>query len=209
MVRIALLGGTFDPIHLGHIHLALAAKQQLAVDEVWLLPNATPPHKPQPKASNQHRLAMLSLACEQWPALQVCDIELKQTGPNYTHQTLQALHGAYPQHQWVFLMGMDSLVNLPSWKAWDKLLELTHIGVCQRPGWALTPSADIYDYYHHHLVTQAQLWHTPQGKFTPCEMPAMAVSSSDIRQQIASQRSQEHQLPLTVQAYIEANQLYR
>ncbi|QDF67935.1 nicotinate (nicotinamide) nucleotide adenylyltransferase [Shewanella sp. SNU WT4] len=210
-MRIALLGGTFDPIHLGHIQLALAAKSQLAVDEVWLLPNATPPHKPQPKANVQQRLAMLSLVCKQWPELNVCDYELKQAGPNYTYLTLQGLHKLYPQHQWVFLMGMDSLVNLPLWRSWQELLTLCHIGVYQRPGWQLEAQTPVAAYYQTHLVTQDKIWQRASGAFTPCIMPDMPISSSDIRAQLQANTPYDlvTGLPHCVQDYIAAEHLYR
>ena len=133
--RIGLFGGTFDPFHLGHLAVARAARHQLALDEVRLVPTHVPPHRPeQPHASAHHRFAMAALGIADEPALLVSDIELASPGPTYTADTLRRLHrqGLSPS-QIFFISGADAFAEIATWHDYPGLLDLAHFAVIARP----------------------------------------------------------------------------
>jgi nicotinate-nucleotide adenylyltransferase len=133
--RIGLLGGTFDPVHLGHTAVADAAIAALALDEVLLLTSPTPPHRPPPAAPLHHRFAMVALAIQDRPAHRASDLELSVTGPSYTRDTLGRLHGAgYAASQLFFLIGADAFAEIATWRGYPGVLEAAHFVVVNRPG---------------------------------------------------------------------------
>jgi nicotinate-nucleotide adenylyltransferase len=136
--RTGVLGGTFDPIHLGHIRVATAAADALGLDQVLLLPSRTPPHRPiDPSASIYHRFAMAALAAAGDTRLVTCDIELGRPGPSYTADTLRVLRASGLDHsQLFFLIGADAFAEIATWRDYPALLELAHFVVCSRPGCA-------------------------------------------------------------------------
>jgi len=142
-MRIGILGGTFDPIHLGHINPALDVKQQLHLDQIWLMPNHIPPHKNTTVVSTHHRLEMVKLVCQQYPEFKLCDIEINRDTPSYSVTTLTLLTQQYPDDEFFFIMGMDSFVQLPLWYQWQSLFNLCHIALCQRPGWAMDTNSEM------------------------------------------------------------------
>lgn len=136
--RTGVLGGTFDPIHLGHLAVASEARRALALDEVLLLPLRVPPHRPnEPAASPVDRLAMAALAAESSrEPFRASDIELIRPGPSYTVDTLRALHAAgYAAWQLFFLTGADAFADISTWRDYPALLDLAHFVACARPGW--------------------------------------------------------------------------
>lgn len=142
--RIGLFGGTFDPFHLGHLAVARAARDQLALDEVRLVPSHVPPHRPeQPRASAHHRFAMAALGIAEEPALLVSDIELASPGPTYTADTLQRLHRrGWSPLQIFFITGADAFAEIATWHDYPRLLDLAHFAVIARPG---RPAATLRD----------------------------------------------------------------
>jgi nicotinate-nucleotide adenylyltransferase len=136
--RTGVLGGTFDPIHVGHLAVASEARRALALDEVLLLPLRVPAHRPiGPAASPADRLAMAALAAEgSGEPFRASDIELTRPGPSYTADTLRALHAAgYEARQLFFLTGADAFADISSWREYPALLDLAHFVACARPGW--------------------------------------------------------------------------
>nr|MBF0682998.1 nicotinate-nucleotide adenylyltransferase [Pseudomonas sp.] len=132
--RIGILGGTFDPIHIGHLRGALEVSEMLELDELRLIPNALPPHRETPQGSSQHRLAMVRLAVEDVPALTVDARELERDRPSYTIDTLESLRAELAHADQLFLlMGWDAFCGLPGWHRWEELLHHCHILVLQRP----------------------------------------------------------------------------
>ncbi|MBR4027144.1 MAG: nicotinate-nucleotide adenylyltransferase [Lachnospiraceae bacterium] len=116
-MKIGLLGGSFDPIHNGHLYMAKKAYEQYNLDEVWLIPNGHAPHKDEDKMADAfHRLAMCNIAAEHFSYLKVCDIEVKSEQSSYTYLTIQKLTNRYPQHEFYFIMGADSLDYFEKWK---------------------------------------------------------------------------------------------
>jgi len=133
--RIGLLGGTFDPIHLGHLALATAARTALALDEVRVVPSRVPPHRPQPGASVYHRFAMAALAATSDPQLIVDDIEAQDPDRSYTAVTLQRLHASgLSASQIFFIAGADAFAEIATWRDYPRVLEAAHFIVISRGG---------------------------------------------------------------------------
>lgn len=213
-MNIGLLGGTFDPIHYGHITPLLEVQQALGLDQVWLMPNNIPPHKPQPMCSTAHRLQMARLVCQQYPQMQVCDIEIKRSSPSYSVATLKRLRTAHPNDQLLFIMGMDSFINLPSWHQWQQLLELCHLVVCQRPGWQLASDSPMQQLLEQRRGDKTSLAiATERGQYggliLPVAITEQPYSSTQIRKQLANNTLPADAMPKVVRDYITEHQLYR
>jgi len=133
--RIGILGGTFNPPHLGHLALARHAREALGLDRVFLMPSREPPHKHEvADPGAQHRLAMCRLLTEQEPAVSVCALETERAGPSYTVDTLRELHARYPAARLTFIAGADAARTLPTWREPHALLALAEWAIAARPG---------------------------------------------------------------------------
>jgi nicotinate-nucleotide adenylyltransferase len=133
--RIGLLGGTFDPVHLGHTFVADIATRALELDEVLLLTSRTPPHRPRPAAPLHHRFAMVALAIQDAPACRASDLELSAQGPSYTIDTLGRLHaGGHRASQLFFIIGADAFAEIATWRGYPAVLDAAHFVVIRRPG---------------------------------------------------------------------------
>ena len=131
---IGIFGGTFDPIHYGHLRPASEIRRTLNLDALYLVPAANPPHRPSPVATPAQRLTMLELALTEFPELQVDDRELQRGGISYTVDTLRSYRSQYPQAALALLVGTDAFDGIETWHQWQQLPELAHIVVMQRPG---------------------------------------------------------------------------
>ncbi|ABE54084.1 nicotinate-nucleotide adenylyltransferase [Shewanella denitrificans OS217] len=216
-MRIGILGGTFDPIHYGHIRPALEVKNALNLDSIWLMPNHIPPHKAGPKTGTAHRLAMVQLVCSQHNEFELCDIEINRDTPSFTVTSLQQLTQAYPEHEFYFIMGMDSFIQLDRWYQWQTLFELCHIVVCQRPGWQLEYTSPMATLMQIKVQQQAikgnSIKETKVGSIFPVNITAQDISSTEIRAQISAQSMNNQALspllPANIIDYIKQHQLYR
>ena len=134
--RLGILGGTLDPVHFGHLDAAEAARQALALDELWFVPSHDPPHRLlDPLASPFHRFAMVSLVAAEHPAYRASDIELRRAGPSYTIDTLKELHGqGWQPAQLFFIVGVDAFADVASWRAYPAVLEAANFVVIPRAG---------------------------------------------------------------------------
>lgn len=130
--KIGLLGGTFDPVHKGHIHIANQVMQAAQLDEVWLIPSGNPPHRKPPLFSARDRLKMCELAANENPRINVCDIESNKTTPCYTIDTVKALQAQYPHTEFFWIIGIDAFFKIESWHNWDELLSIIHFLVVNR-----------------------------------------------------------------------------
>ncbi|WP_345875242.1 nicotinate-nucleotide adenylyltransferase [Shewanella algae] len=215
-MRIGLMGGTFDPVHYGHLKPAAEVKARLELDKLWLLPNHIPPHKAKATASSEQRLAMLKLACDEFPDMDICDIELKRNAPSYSVATLEALQQAFPGAEFQFIMGTDSLLSLPSWHQWQWLFSLCNLVVCQRPDWHLPKDAEIQTELAQRgcSVTQAlaarDKGQHQSGKIISLPVEPQPFSSTAIRRAIAvgDINACRAAMPKAVLEYIIANRLY-
>jgi nicotinate-nucleotide adenylyltransferase len=207
-----ILGGTFDPVHSGHVALAEAALSQLPLSEVLWLPSGSPGHRAPPAASASDRLAMLRLAAQGHPRYRIDDSELDRGEPTYTVHTLTRLRAQQGSAQpLVLLLGSDSFLSLPSWLRWRELFDLAHIAVAGRPGHPLGGSGtapDLAVEIGRRLAPPGQLAASVAGKIASFDMPAMDISSSAIRAALAAGQYAGRLLPATVLAYIRSQHLY-
>lgn len=202
--QIVLFGGTFDPVHVGHLIVARALAETCGFERITFVPAARPPHKTAACAAAEHRLAMLRLAVAGEEVFDICELELHRTGPSYTFETLGALQrqqGGEPTMHWV--IGADMLADLPNWHRVKDVLAMARIVVATRPPW------------HQRLE---ELFAALSGVFSDRQVallrqsvvrtPLIDISSSDIRSRVAAGRSIRHLVPETVRTYLFRHRLY-
>lgn len=208
---IGIFGGTFDPVHIGHLRTAVELRKVLGLDEMRLIPSAIPPHRTQPQASAEHRMAMLRLALDREPGLIADDCELRRQGPSYTLDTLKQLRAkAGPETSLCLCIGMDSLISLNQWHQWRELTDIAHIVVAARPGWHLPQSGEVLDFVRAHRATETEsLKSSPAGKLLMLEMTLLPISATGIRQSLQRQESIRYLVPEKVIHYITQHQLYQ
>ncbi|MCX8726277.1 nicotinate-nucleotide adenylyltransferase [Gilliamella sp. B2969] len=210
----ALFGGTFDPIHYGHIYPAIALAKEVGLTKISLLPNHIPPHKPQPEATIAQRLAMLNLAISDIPLFSIDTRELlpqNLTRPSYTIETLQQWRDQHgDQSGLAFIMGQDSLINLPTWKDWKILLNYCHLLICRRPGYTeKTTDNELQAFITQHQTTNIDDLHDfPAGYIYFAHTPLENISATEIRENIHNQQSCKNLLPPKVWRYICEQGLY-
>lgn len=199
--RIGILGGTFDPIHLGHLEAASAAARALSLDRVLLLPSRTPPHRStEPRASVFHRFAMAALAAAD-SGMSVSDLEVRREGPSYTALTLEALHrDGYTPAQLFFITGSDAFADVATWYDYPRILQMANFVVVSRPG-APTPSAVIPN-------PQSRIPDSTRPTVLSVEAETPDVSSTDIRRRVGAGESIDGMVPSSVAGHIRRHRLY-
>ncbi|MCY1402705.1 putative nicotinate-nucleotide adenylyltransferase [compost metagenome] len=208
--RIGLFGGTFDPVHIGHLRSALEVAEQLELDELRLLPSARPPHRETPQVSAAQRLAMVELAVQGAGPLLVDDRELRRDKPSYTIDTLESLRGELgAQVPLYLLIGWDAFCGLPSWHRWEELLEHCHIVVLQRPDADSEAPEALRDLLAARSVADPAALSGAGGQIAFIWQTPLAVSATQIRAVLAQGRSARFLVPDAVLNYIEAHGLYR
>ncbi len=208
---IALLGGTFDPIHLGHLRSAQELKEVLAADELKFIPCHRPPHRASPGVSSQQRLAMVELAIAGLDGLSVDDRELQRDQLSYTIDTLIALRREYGEQVVLcWLMGVDAFNHLDSWHRWQELLDYAHIIVMARPEASLVTQGPVAELLARHKVASpSQLLQQASGRVLLQTLTPYPISATAIRQALSQGQPVSQYLPDTVLDYIEQHQLYR
>lgn len=198
--RIGILGGTFDPPHIGHLWLASLAADALALDRVLLMPAARPPHKGgQPISNAADRILMTRLAIADNPLLEISLVEMERSGPSYTVDSLRELQDHYGGSARLFLvMAADSLAQIDTWREPDRILQLAEWAVGPRPGSALPDRAALRDRFG----KAADRIHLLEG-------PALQVSGTEIRRRVAAGRVIRYLVPAAVEELIRARGLYR
>jgi nicotinate-nucleotide adenylyltransferase len=209
---IGILGGTFDPVHLGHVALAEAALAALPLAEVLWLASGSPGHRTPPAASARDRLQMLRLATTGNARYRIDESELERSEPTYTVHTLTRMRaqigGAQPL---VLLLGSDSFLSLPTWLRWRELFELAHIAVATRPGHIPVdggPSPELSDEIVRRSARPEQLAASAAGRIARFPMPPMDISASAVRAGLAAGADMRNLLPAAVLAYIQLRHLY-
>jgi nicotinate-nucleotide adenylyltransferase len=198
-MRLGIYGGTFDPVHYGHLLAAEQCREQCRLDEVWFVPAAVPPHKRHETVSpGDHRAEMLELATAGHPRLRVSRVELDRTGPSFTVQTLDQLRAEQPERDLFLLMGTDSLADFPSWREPARILALAEVLVVNR-GRRRPDLQAVGDSLGEDLSDRLQV----------VSMPGMDLSASDIRQRVRTGRSIRYMMPRAVEMYIQQTGLYR
>ncbi|NQX89809.1 MAG: nicotinate-nucleotide adenylyltransferase [Halioglobus sp.] len=206
-----VFGGTFDPIHYGHLRSALELVERLQLERVRLMPNARPPHRAAPFCSARRRADMVELAVRDEPHL-CCDTrELDREGPSYMIDSLQDLHcelGA--ETALCMVMGCDAVRGISGWHRWQELLDWAHIVILARPGWALPESGEVADWLQQHRFSErGDLRAIGAGGIVIESLRPLEISSTDIRTQLSAGRSARYLLPQSVLAYIDEHSLYR
>jgi nicotinate-nucleotide adenylyltransferase len=192
-----MLGGTFDPVHVGHLVLGEAAREQLGLDRVIFVPAGHPWRKPDRNVSPAgHRLAMLKLAVGRNSAFEVSTLEIEREGPSYSEITLAELQRANPGAELVFILGQDALADLPNWHDPRRVVELATLAVAEREG---AESA----------VGEEPALAALDARIISVRMPVIAVSSSDLRRRVREGRSIRYLVPDEVAGYINQHGLYR
>ncbi|SEF55979.1 nicotinate-nucleotide adenylyltransferase [Halopseudomonas aestusnigri] len=207
MRRVGLLGGTFDPVHFGHLRSAVEVCEQLQLDELRLIPSARPPHRGMPGATAAQRLRMVELALGQGGGLQVDDRELQRERPSYTVETLESLRQELGSDVALFMvLGWDAFCGLPSWHRWESLLELANLVVLQRPDYDLEVPEVLKDLLAARSSDQPERSH---GQIICLSQTPLAISATHIRTLVGSGASPRFLLPDAVLDYIENEGLYR
>ncbi len=207
---IGILGGTFDPIHHGHLRLALEMLEGLALDEVRMIPARQPPHRGHPLASADDRRAMLEAAVQATPHLQVDARELSREGPSYTVDTLESLRGEFPKRSLCLIVGMDAFRELHTWRRWPSLPELAHIVVARRPGAPMPQSSKPYQLLRERFTDNpAVLRDTHAGRALVQDVPLLDITATRIRSLLAAGRNPRYLLPDPVLEVIHERGLYR
>tara|TARA_R110002049_G_scaffold29552_9_gene100417 strand:- start:1114 stop:1752 length:639 start_codon:yes stop_codon:yes gene_type:complete len=205
---IGILGGTFDPIHFGHLRSALEVSEQLNLAHVRLIPSARPPHRNVPHASPQQRLMMLHLAMKSANNFIVDDRELQRDGLSYTVDTLLSLRQEFPDNPLFLLLGTDAFLGIQSWHKWQHLLELAHIVVISRPDETLAMPVELNSWYQQHLAMPTNDQNLA-GKIWPVTVTQLAISATAIRKVVLEGKSPQFLLPDAVIQLINQLGLYR
>jgi nicotinate-nucleotide adenylyltransferase len=209
---IGLLGGTFDPVHAGHLDVARAALRALSLEKVLLIPSRTPPHRHAPQAKGAQRLAMVRAAIADEPGLDASTIELDAAGPSYTSSTLDRFEKAGVDTRTLcFITGTDAFAEIPTWHQYPDLIDRCHFAVVSRPGLPVDRLRAQLPRLASRMirVTENQTYETPsQPSIFLIDAPTAPVSSTDVRARIARGESVKGLVPDAVAAYIDAHRLY-
>ena len=208
---IAVMGGTFDPVHNGHLRSALELKQLLQLDEVHLIPCHQTPHRQQPGRSSEQRLQMLQLAVQDEPGLQVDDRELRLDQPSYSVLTLQALRDELgPQAVICWVLGADAFAHFTRWHQWQRILQLANLVVLTRPGSEVAEDSEEGQLWRSLAVPPGELRRHSAGRIVPVRLPSqLEISATYIRDLLAKGDSARYLLPDGVLDYIKRCGLYR
>ncbi len=192
-MKVGILGGTFNPPHIGHLLVADHVRAQLKLDRILFVPASIPPHKLNDDlVSPEHRLAMLGLAIHGNPLFDVSDVELRRGGVSFTVDTLRELKGRSPDNELYLVIGMDNLIDFHSWKSPEEILQLAEVVVMTRPGFNVEDVPALM-----------------KDRVTICGVPAIDISSRDIRERLHRGQRITYRVTREVEEYIQRNNLYR
>ncbi len=206
---IGLFGGTFDPIHYGHLRTAFELWQSLGLEEVRFMPTGSPPHRDQTYAAAEHRVAMVRAAVAGQPAFVVDDREVRRSGVSYSVDTLTELRAEHPDRSLCLLLGMDAFLGLPNWHRWRELLDLAHIVVAHRPGWKAPTQGPLGEV----MVDRGtggirDLHEKPAGRIYVRAVTQLEISSTELRQLIVAGQDPRYLVPEEVRRLIRETGCY-
>ncbi|MFT0213270.1 nicotinate-nucleotide adenylyltransferase [Pseudomonas sp. F1_0610] len=208
--RIGIFGGTFNPIHIGHLRSALEVMESYHLDELRLMPNALPPHRAKPAANALQRLTMVQLAVQDVQGLSVDDLELQRDTPSWTIDTLLVLRQQLStDDQLLLILGWDAFCGLPTWHRWQEILQHCHLLVLQRPDFDVEAPQTLRDLIAARAVASPQALQGPAGQISFVWQTPLAVSATQIRQRLAQNLSVRFLVPDTVLNYIQTQGLYQ
>jgi nicotinate-nucleotide adenylyltransferase len=206
---IGVFGGTFDPVHFGHLRTAYEVMQAVPLAEVRFIPAADPPHRAAPLAPAQQRLALVRAAVADQPGFVVDDRELRRAGPSYSVLTLGELRAEYPDVPVCLIMGMDAFQGLPTWHRWQELLELAHVVVAPRPGWTEPATGLLADLLAARRAPgRRALLQRAAGYVHVEPVTQLEISSSELRELLAAGRDPRYLVPDAVRAELRRTQCY-
>jgi nicotinate-nucleotide adenylyltransferase len=210
MTPVGIFGGTFDPIHFGHLRTAFELLQALRLAEVRFVPAGNPPHRGVPLCDARHRLDMVRAAIADQPGFLVDDREVRREGPSYTVLTLRELRAEEPGRPFCLIMGMDAFLGLPQWHEWRSLLELAHVVVAHRPGWTAPVAGTLGELVATHAAQRVEDLHeTVAGRILVRPVTQLEISSTDLRDLIVAGQDPRYLLPDAVRAMIRDTGCYR
>ena len=202
---IGIMGGTFDPIHFGHLRTALEIAESCGMQQVRFIPGSVPPHRPQPKASAEQRWDMVQLAIQDEPLFTADRRELDRTGNSYTVDTLSSLRAELGEIPLAFVLGMDAFLAFRSWHRWQDIMGLAHLVIMSRPSYIPDPQ----EWYGPLLSqTTCELRSSPAGRVTFLNVTPLEISATAIRAAYQHKRSTRFLMPDAVRDYIQVHGLY-
>jgi len=209
MQSIGIFGGTFDPVHYGHLRTAFELQQKLALDEIRFMPCGIPPHRSVPLTDSSLRLRMLQAAVGGEQRFVVDDRELQRPGPSYTVDTLASLRADFPDRSLCLLIGMDAFLELPSWHEWQRLIDFAHIVVAHRPGWQTPQDSALGEFLSAHKSTAGSDLSAERCGCVHIErVTQLEISSTDLRASIRSGIEPKYLMPRDVWTIIAAAGCY-
>lgn len=207
---IGILGGAFDPIHIGHLRLALDFLQILDLAEIRFIPCKTPVHKDNTLATVEQRLTMLRLVLDDFPQFCLDEREIKRDSASYMIDTVKSLHQDYPDTPLCLLLGSDAFLALDTWKEWQKLLDYVHIVVGLRAGSPFLLNDNLTDLIAAHQIEDVEsLYQSLHGGIYIQSVSQLEISATTLRSQLAVGLETRFLLPDIVYYYIQQHQLYR
>jgi nicotinate-nucleotide adenylyltransferase len=209
MQPIGLFGGTFDPLHYGHLRTAFELWQVLRLAEVRFMPTGSPPHREEPLAPAQLRLDMVRAAVADQPAFVVDDREVRRAGVSYSVDTLTELRAENPKRSLCLILGMDAFLGLPNWHRWRDLLDLAHVVVAHRPGWRAPTMGPLGEVMVDRGTGSVRDLHEQLGgRIYVHAVTQLEISSTDLRQLIAAGRDPRYIVPEEVRRIIRETKCY-
>lgn len=206
---IGILGGTFDPIHLGHLRMAVELHDALDLARVHIIPCSQPVHRKQPIASPEQRMAMVQCAVADEPALFADDREIRRQGPSYMIDTLLELKQEMPETPLCLMLGIDAFLSFSSWYRWKEILKQAHLIIAHRPNYQIPSTGIIADLLKAPIQQEVAFIHEHSaGSILLRPITALDISASDIRKQIAMGRNPRYLLPDNVYNYINQHGTY-
>ncbi len=211
---LGVLGGTFDPIHFGHLRLAQELADALGLERVRFIPTGTPPHRNSPRVSGTHRLDMVRIAIAGNPVFEADDREIRRKGISYSYDTLTELRDELGERPLCLLMGADAFAALATWHRWQELFDLAHVVIAHRPGFRLQGlkaalPAPLRKIYLRRLAGAPGMPLANAGSILTREITALDISATHIRAMLAQGSSPRYLVPDAILEYIDQNHLYK
>ena len=207
---IGIFGGTFDPVHYGHLRPALEVQEALELNEIRFIPAGQPPHRDLPHATTQQRLSMLRAAIDAQPGFVIDEREVRREGPSYMVDTLASLRDELGQVPLCLILGYDAFLGLPRWHQWQRLIELSHLVITHRPGWNHDDLDEtLQNLMEQHEIAPERMARQAAGGLIFVPVTQLDISASGIREQIRAGQDIRYLLPDPVYEMIKEQQLYR
>ncbi|MBC7984769.1 MAG: nicotinate-nucleotide adenylyltransferase [Candidatus Obscuribacterales bacterium] len=209
MFPIGIFGGTFDPIHYGHLRTAFELQQALRLTEIRFMPAGNPPHREQMIATTEQRVAMVAAAIADHPGFVMDDRETRREGPSYSVDTLAQLRAEFPERPLCLIVGMDAFLGLPNWHQWRDILQLSHLVVAHRPGWKAPTMGPLGEVLVDHGTGGVNDLHDSlAGKIFIHAVTQLEISSTEVRKLIGAGRDPRYLMPDGVRTLIAQTRCY-